>query len=192
MSLKSYVSIRSFITSDKLETFLKTKGQFNGVSEFTDYVLKPVNKKSINTDKNLMWCREIHQNARPPMKIGKFYPFYKKNITFKAGLPLCEIPIGSPHIECDGLNRAKKCLGKDLEVWFKFKRITRYYTYEDITIYIEDVEYIGISVDIVCRNESNTLKENERIVRDFMKEHDVTKVIPHQVATLVAKALKKV
>jgi hypothetical protein len=185
MTLKSYVSIRSEITNDKLEIFLKKKAKFNGIAEFTDYVLKPKNKKSINTDKDLMWCREIHKNNWPSMKIGKFYPFYKKNIKFEAGVQRFEMPIGSPSIECKNLNEAKEQFKKDLEPWFSFKRITKDYTYGDIAIYLENIDHIGVSVDIVCRKESNTLKQNIKLVKDFMKEHDVTKLIPHQVATLV-------
>jgi hypothetical protein len=192
MSLKNYVSIRSYITNDKLEKFLKKNAKYNGVSEITDYVLKPKNKKSINTDKDLMWCREILQNSWPTMKIGKFYPFYKKNISFKKGLQVFEMPIGSPYIECKNLNEAKKQFKKDLEVWFKFTRITKDYTYKEISIYVENIEHIGLSVDMVCRKESNSLKENRAIVAAFMKKYGVTNVISHQVATLVAEALKNV
>jgi hypothetical protein len=195
MGLKSYVSIRSYITNDQLETFLKKNGKFNGVSEFVDYVLKASNKKGVNTDKDLMWIREIRRNVWPGVKIGKFYPYYKKDISFESGLQLFQMPIGSPNIECDTLNIAKAVFEneeKNIDLWFSFRRITKDYSYEDISIYIEDVEHIGISVDIVCRTESRTLKENTKIVKDFMKEHGVTKIIPHQVATLVGKALKKI
>lgn len=192
--LNNYVSIRSYITNGKLVKFLEKEATFQGVSEFTDHVLKPSNAKSINTDKNLMWCREIHKNSWPTMKIGKFYPFYKKGITFKKGVQFFQIPIGSPYIECGTLIEAKNVFRKEiknLEVWFKFKRVTKDYKYKDISIYVEDVEHIGLSVDIVCRKESNTLKENTKLVEEFMKKHGVTKIIPHQVATMVAKALKK-
>lgn len=192
MSLKSYVSIRSKVTNGKLEKFLKSDAQFNGIAEFTDYILKPKDKRRIDTDKDLMWCREIHKNVWPTMKVGKFYPFYKKDIKFHNGLPICKIPIGSPNIECDTLMSAKKVLGNDLDVWFKFRRKTKEYRSGEIAIYLEDVQHIGVSVDIVCRNESNSLKKNESIVRKFMKEHGVIEVIPHQVATVVAKALKKI
>lgn len=141
-----------------------------------------------------MWIREIRQNTWPGIKIGKFYPYYKKDISFESGLQIFQMPIGSPNIECDTLTVAKKVFAneaKNLDVWFSFRRITKDYSYGDIGIYIEDVEHIGISVDMVCRNESNTLKENNDKVRDFMKKNGVTKVIPHQVATLVRIKLGK-
>jgi len=192
MTLNNYVSIRSNVTNNKLETFLKKNAKYNGVSEFTDYVLKPTNKKTINTDKDLMWCREIHRNTWHAMKIGKFYPFYKKDIKFKAGLQVFEMPIGHPYIECKSIDEGKKYFKKDLDVWFKFKRTTKDYSYGDISIYVENVQYAGLSVDIVCRKESNSLKENLKLVKDFMKKNGVSKTISHQVATLVAKSLKKI
>jgi hypothetical protein len=190
MGLKNYASIRSYVTNNKLETFLKKNATYQGISEFTDHVLKSSNVKNLDTDKNLMWCREIHKNSWPSMKIGKFYPFYKKNIKFKSGFQFFQMPIGKRYTECNSLNEAKKHFKRDLDVWFSFKRTTKDYKYGDVSIYVEDVEHIGVSVDIVCRKESNSLKENIRLVTEFMKKHGVTKIISHQVATLVAKALK--
>lgn len=191
MGLENYVSIRSYITDNRLGSFLKKDASFNGTSEFTDHVLRTKGPRSRDTDRDLMWCREIHTSCWPSMKTGKFYPFHKKNIRFKAGVQHFDMPVGTRLIECNNLNEAKKHFKKDLDVWFSFKRTSKDYKYGDISIYIEDVEHIGLSVDIVCRKGSNSLKENTKLVTGFMKEHGVTKIIPHQVATLVAKALKK-
>ncbi len=192
MTLNNYVSIRLYITNDKLEKFLKKNAQFQGISEFTDHVFKPTSKKSMNTDKNLMWCREIHKNVWPNVTVGKFYPYYKKNISFKNGLQVLKLALGNPNIECNTLSEAKKYFKKDLEVWFSFSRKTKSYNYQDISIYVENVQYIGLSVDIVCRRKTGSLRENTKLARDFMKQHEVKKVISHQVATLVGKALKKI
>ena len=98
------------------------------------------------------------------------------------------MPLGNPLIECDSFDAANLRFPNTV-LFFKFSRKTEEYLFEDINIYIEDIEHLGLSVEFVCRNESHPLNRNMQLVDDFMKQHDLKKIISHQVATLVGKKL---
>jgi len=189
MSLEKYACKRAYLSNDKLIIFLESKTKYVGEAKFTDHILKYKQIKNMNTDKNLLWCREIHKNVWPTMKIGKFYPFQKSNIKFESGFQFFTMSIGNPLIECNSLKEAKYAFREEIEEWFSFQRTTQEYLFEDISIYLENVEKIGLSIEFVCRTESNSLKQNMIKIDKFMKEHEITKIISHQVATLILKKL---
>jgi len=188
MGLDHYACKRAYLSNDKLIGFLEEKAKFVGVAEFTDHVLRYTTIKSMDTDKNLLWVRHIHKNAWSSMKVGKFYPFHKSDIQFESGFQFFKMPIGSPSIECSSLKEAKVAFEDKTDEWFSFKRTTREYLFDDISVYIEDIDYIGVTVEFVCRTESQSLKQNMAKVDRFMKDYDVKKIISHQAATLVRKA----
>jgi hypothetical protein len=191
MSLNKYACKRAYIPNDKIIVFLERETKFVGKARFTDHVLKYKTEKGMDTDKDLLWVREIHENVWPTMKVGMFYPFYKKDIKFESGFQFFTMPIGNPAKGFNKLADAIKAFDEDLEVWFSFHRATGEYLFEDISIYVENVQFTGMSIECVCRKESNTLQKNMQIVDQFMNEHDIKRVISRQVATLVRMKLRK-
>lgn len=186
MSMNNRACKRAYLTNNDLIDFLKANAKPVGVAKFTDFVFGIG-----DLDKTLFWVREIHQNSWPSMKEGKFYPFCKTNIRWPLNFQIFEMPIGDELIECSSLDEAKKYFKKNLDMMFSFKRTAEEYSYQDLSIYIEDIEHIPLTVEIVCNVKKNSFEENMTWVDAFLKEHDLVNQIPHQVAHLVWKNIKK-
>ncbi len=181
--LKKYACKRAYLNKNLIAN-IKADSEFLGESTFTDYVLSPE-----NTDKNLKWVRHIQKNNWPNMKIGKYYPFFKKDITWKKAFQIFRMPVGSPFIECNSLDEARKHLS-NLEIQFSFERTGLEYKQNDLFIYIEDVENIPLTIEVVCKDENNNLANNMKKVELFLEKYNIKEYIPHQVATLVKNNIK--
>ncbi len=186
MTLSHYACKRAYLTDKNFLTDMKKYAKFVGEANFTDYVFG-----SANTDKNLFWVREIHKNVWPSMKVGKFYPFFKANIIWSSGFQIFDMPVGMPMKECSSLQEAQRYLPDKLKTLFSFNRTTQEFMQNNLSIYIEEVEHIPATVEIVCKTEKQSLKKNMETVDKFMKKYKLTKIIPHQVATLVKKELRR-
>lgn len=186
MLLNHYACKRAYLTNEELLVFLKDNAKFIGEAKFTDHVFD-----SVNTDKNLLWVRYINKNVWPSMKQGKFYPFYKSKIRWLSHFQIFQMPVGIPLKECSSLKEAKKHLPGKLNLLFSFSRTTWEYKSGDLSVYVEEVDHIPPTIEVVCRTEKRSLKENRGIVDNFFKKHKLTATIPHQVATLVGKEIKK-
>ncbi len=185
MSMNNRACKRAYLTNDSLIEFLRKNAELLGVAKFTDFVFG-----ISNLDKTLFWVREIHQNSWPSMKEGKFYPFCKYNIQWPSNFQVFEMPIGDPLKECSSLDEARRQFPSELKLMFSFKRTTQEYAYKNLRIYIEDVEHIPLTIEVVCREENISLNKRMNIVDDFLKEHELTNITPHQIAHLVWKNIK--
>ena len=170
----SYAAKRAFIGYEFLE-WCRKHAEFVGEAEFTDYIFRC-------DEKELWFVREIHKNVWPSMKIGKFYAFAKTNMRWKDSFQIFEMPIGDPLVECSSVQDAEKHMPNRLI--FSFKRKTIEFRVNDIFIYVEDVEHIELSADIVCRNTDFSIQENMRKVNEFLAGHK-HKAVASQVAMLV-------
>jgi len=186
MSLKHYACKRAYLTNENLLEFLKENAEFVGEAQFTDYVFG-----SVDSDKDLLWVRHIQKNTWQSMKTGKFYPFYKAKIKWPSHFQIFEMPIGTPFKQCSSLDEAKSHLPGDLTILFSFSRKTWEYKIDDLLIYVEEVDHIPITIEVVCKTEKNSLKKNMQLVDNFLKQHKLSTTIPHQVATLVREKLGK-
>jgi adenylate cyclase class IV len=185
MTLYHYACKRAYMKNNKILNFLNKKTEFLGNAEFTDYIFD-----SKDTDKDLLWARFIKKNKWPTMKEGKFYLFHKTNIQWPKNFQIFEMPIGIPPQEYSSLEEINKNLKNKKSFTFSFSRKTQEYKINDILIYVEDVEHIPKTIEIVCKTETSSLKDNMETVDDFMQQHELNEIIPHQVATLVKEHLK--
>ena len=184
MSLSHYASKRVYFINERFLELLKTSAEFLGEAQFTDYVFW-----AVDTDENLQWVRHIEKNVWPSMKKGKFYPFCKAKIKWPSHFQIFEMSIGTPLKQCNSLKEAKHYFPSDLDILFSFSRRLWEYKIDDLLIYIEDVDQIPITIEVVCKTNKNTLNENMNIVDNFLKKHNLKVAIPNQIATLVKKEL---
>jgi hypothetical protein len=182
-----YACKRAYL-SNNLMPFLQKNAEYVGEAKFTDFILRFQRQKP-DTDIDLRWVREMHKNVWQTMNNGKFYPFHKCNIQWQDGFQLFDMSLGSPLQECSTLAQAIALFNEPLQEWFSFTRVTQEYLFGNISIYVETIDRVGVTVDVVCKTESKSLAENMRTVNLFLKQQKLEKTIPHQAATLVREAL---
>jgi len=185
MRLANYACKRALL-NDEVIAFLEQNAQVIGESEFKDYIFMPDSGK-LDTDKEMKWIRYMIKTVRPDTNSGKFYPYYKQNITWNDGFQRFNMPIGVPARECSSLDEAKMILGCKSDYIFSFIKKTREYRYDNMFIYIEKVEGIKATIEIVCYDERNDLEKNIIVINSFMQKHNITHAVVNQTATLVKK-----
>ena len=142
--------------------------------EFTDYIYKPTHSDKIDLNKQFVRIREYNKSQ---WKHKKFVLVHK--VTFwgegekKSKNKLKE--------EFDNLNDAKKKLN-DYELYFKFHRTGLQYGIKDSEIFVENLEYLGPSIEII----SNNKKTLDKMFNKFQ----ITEKFSDCVPKLIEKKLK--
>ena len=173
-------SKKIYITNPQILHKIKTQGKHIGQGKVIDYVYG-----SANFDEELLFVRKVVESLWPSMTRGKFYPFLKTQINWQDGFETSKVTLGSPLVECNRLEEAATILGSSSTHLFWFNRTISEYKVGDLTVYIEDIDHLPQTLEVISRNPKLSLEQNRELVSEFLKSLNTTYSLKHQVATLV-------
>jgi len=152
----------------------KLGAEFKGDYEFTDHIYKLINSDKIDLNKEFVRIREYDKSA---WKHKKFVLVHKVtswgNGKKKSKKILKE--------EFDNLNDAENKI-KDYKLYFKFHRTGSQYRFKDSNLFIEDLEYLGRSIEIES--------EDEKTINDLFNKFQIIEKFSDCVPKLVERKLK--
>ncbi len=117
---------------------------FKGNYEFTDHIYKLKHSDKIDLNKEFVRIREYDKSE---WKHKKFVLVHKVT-SWGEGEKKSRKKLRE---EFDNLNDAKKRLN-DYDLYFKFHRTGSQYEFKDSKIFVENLEYLGPSIEIISNN----------------------------------------
>lgn len=152
----------------------KLDAEFKGDYEFTDHIYKSKHSDKIDLDQQFVRIREYDKSQ---WKHKKFVLVHKLT-SWKKGEKKSKKKLKE---EFDTLNDAEKKL-KDYELYFRFHRTGSQYEFKDSKIFVENLEYLGPSIEIIS-NDKKTLD-------NLFNKLQITERFSHCVPKLIENKLK--
>ena len=158
-----------------IKSILKKEGAKSKVDyEFTDYIYKLGDSNRISLNKEFIRIREYQKSQ---WKHKKVVLVHKKTLWMGGSKKSKEIF----KEEFDNLKDAENMI-KNYSFYFKFHRIGSQYYFEASKLFIEDLEYLGPSIEI----ETNNKKTLDKLFKKF----NVTKRFSNSTPKLIEDKLK--
>ena len=158
-----------------IEKGLKKLGaEFKGDYEFTDHIYKPIHSDKIDLNKEFVRIREYNKSAWKHKKFVLVHKLTSWGESEKKSKKILKE-------EFDNLNDAENKI-KDYKLYFKFHRIGSQYDFKDSNIFVEDLEYLGLSIEIIS-NDKKTLD-------NMFNKFQITKRFSDCVPKLIENRLK--
>jgi len=152
----------------------KLGAEFKGDYEFTDHIYKPIHSDEIDLNKEFIRIREYNKSA---WKHKKFVLVHKLT-SWKKGEKKSKKILKE---EFDNLKDAKNKI-KDYKLYFKFHRTGSQYRFKDSNLFIEDLEYLGRSIEIES--------EDEKTINDLFNKFQIIEKFSDCVPKLIENRLK--
>lgn len=144
----------------------KLGAEFKGDYSFTDYIYKPIDSVKIDLNKEFVRIREYDKSQ---WKHKKFVLVHKLTSWGKGEKKSKKIL----EEEFDNLKDAKNKI-KNYEFYFKFYRAGSQYEFKDSKIFVEDIEYLRPSIEII----SNDKKTIDNIFNKFQITERFSDCVP--------------
>jgi len=126
----------------------KLGAEFKGDYEFTDHIYKPIHSDEIDLNKEFVRIREYNKSAWKHKKFVLVHKFTSWEKGVKTSKKILKE-------EFDNLNHAENKI-KNYKLYFKFHRTGSQYEFKDSKIFVENIEYLRASVEIIS-NDKKTL-----------------------------------
>ena len=152
----------------------KLNAKFKGDYEFTDHIYKPIHSNKIDLNKEFVRIREYNKSA---WKHKKFVLVHKLTSWEKGEKKSKKIL----KEEFDNLNDAENKI-KDYELYFKFHRTGSQYEFKDSNIFVEDLEYLGLSIEIIS--------DDKKTLDNMFNKFQITKRFSDCVPKLIERKIE--